>query len=86
MPKRTPAQKDADKKVTQEKIQKKNKRRAKWERFGWAVQGRVERVAEITYGLTTGEGQQCAAIKPDGKRCQSAAMTGGTYCRSHIGK
>lgn len=83
MPKRTPAQRESDRQTTTQKRRARRSRRFNWERRGWAIQRQVERFSDGVYGLLTETGVRCAATCADGTPCQSAAMQGGSFCRSH---
>jgi hypothetical protein len=82
--KRSKAQRQADRQVTQQKQQAKSNRKAKWERKGLVSQLRREQHAANVYGLLTGRGFQCSHVGDDGQRCQAAAGVGSYYCKRHM--
>ena len=72
-------------------MSKKNKRAFDWTktrtfRYSYGQLKTQERVASEQYGMISGQGTQCQTLKANGKRCESAALEGGTYCRMHSEK
>jgi hypothetical protein len=82
--KRSAAQREADRRKTQQKQQASANRRAKWERRGLARQLQREQHAADVYGLISERGTQCSHRDEDGVRCLRPALVGGYYCGAHV--